>query len=67
MKYQEIIDSCKIAIEKEWCLGCNRLELPNFVGKVDCEGATPPPPSKKAQECIKKCKEILGIQERIKL
>ena len=67
MKYQELIDSCKIAIRNEWCLGCQALEDPKFRGRHNCEGAKPPPSSKRVQENINKIYEILGVQERIKL
>ena len=43
--------------------GCNALELPYFRAKKDCKYAKIPT----AEESIQKCKEILGIQERIKL
>ena len=67
LEYLRLIDSCRIAIKNEWCLGCQALENPNFRGRHNCEGSKPPPPSKKVQENIAKCKEILGIQERIKV
>lgn len=39
MKYQELIESCKKAIQEESCLGCANLENPNFVGNFNCEYA----------------------------
>ena len=36
MSYKELKGICKIAIEKGWCLGCNRLELESFVGVNEC-------------------------------
>ena len=51
MKYQELIESCKKAIESGRCLGCQALEDYNFKGNPNC----------------KYSKENLGKQERIKL
>lgn len=47
------------------CLGCNRLEDRNFKGVTECMSyvrGTPTP-----EDNINKIKEILGIQEKIKL
>ena len=46
--------------------GCSALESPNFVGRYNCEGSHPPE-TKKSKESINEIKEVLGIQERIKL
>ena len=56
MKYPKLTGICKIAIEKEWCTGCNKLELENFTGVEKCKWIEDP------QERIKK---ILGIQEQL--
>lgn len=50
--YKELKGKCKN------CLGCMRLEDPNFTGTNNCEYA---------KENIKQIQEIQGIQERIKL
>ena len=58
--------------KNEWCLGCSALELPNFVGKYNCEGSYPPR-TKKTKESINGIHKILdkkenvGMQERIKI
>ena len=49
---------CKKAIENNLCLGCSKLELPNFKGQAKCEYV---------QDPRQRIKEILGIQEKIKL
>lgn len=49
MKYKPLIEPCKS------CLGCQRLENPNFTGDKNC----------KYQE--KEYKENFGKQERIKI
>ena len=66
MKYLPLREPCKTAIEKGYCMGCNRLELPNFVGKYDCKYSHPPE-TRKTEESINEIKKTLGIQERIKL
>ena len=53
MKYMQLNDKCKKAIENEWCLGCQALENPN------CKHNKIP----SAEESIKKIKQTLGIQE----
>ena len=64
--YPRLIRSCEEAIKNEWCLGCSALESSEFVGRYNCEGSHPPK-TKKSKESINEIKEILGIQERIKL
>lgn len=39
MKYKELKDPCKTLIEKELCLGCNKLELPEFEADINCKYA----------------------------
>ena len=56
MSYPELKGICKKAIENELCLGCNRLELQDFTGLEKCKYVVDPK---------EKCKEILGIQERL--
>lgn len=34
---KELIEPCKSAIREERCLGCNRLENPNFMGDKNCK------------------------------
>lgn len=59
MKYMQLNDKCKKAIENEWCLGCQALENPNFTGNPNCKHNKTP----SAEESIKKIKQTLGIQE----
>ena len=58
MKYKELKDPCKTLIEKELCLGCNKLELPDFQGDIKCTHAKNPT----AEESIKQIKLILGVK-----
>lgn len=37
MKYPELTGICKIALEKNMCLGCSKLEDINFRGQPKCE------------------------------
>ncbi len=57
-----LIESCKKAIEKNWCLGCSAVEPP-YGGIPNCKYSKPPT----AQESIGKIKEILGVQEKMKI
>lgn len=34
---KELKEPCKSAIKEERCLGCNKLENPNFEGDKDCK------------------------------
>ncbi len=63
MKYPELEEPCKSAIEKGICTGCNRLDLPYFRSKKDCKYAKKP----SAEESIRECKKILGIQQEMKI
>lgn len=63
MKYPELKEPCKSAIEKGICTGCNALELVWFRGRKDCEYTKLPT----AEQSIARGKQILGIQEKIKL
>ena len=56
MKYQELIESCKKAIESGRCLGCQALEDYNFRGNPNCKYNKTP----SAEESIKKIKLNLG-------
>lgn len=58
MESPELTGICKKAIENNLCTGCNRLEMENFKGLETCPYVKNP---------IKQIKEILGIQEKIKL
>lgn len=51
MKYKELQEPCKN------CLGCMRLEDPNFTGDKNC---------KYRPQSIKEIKQILGVQEVLK-
>lgn len=53
---QVLWGACKKNIENELCLGCNKLENPNFTGQAKCVLAIDP---------RHRIKEILGIQERL--
>ena len=55
-KYKPLIEPCKSAIEKEYCTGCNRLELENFVAYKECKYAKKPT----AQDYIEQIKMNLG-------
>lgn len=37
----EILESCRKAIEKNWCLGCNAIEPP-YNGIPNCKYSKPP-------------------------
>ena len=47
------------------CLGCNKLELEWFEGVSSCKNYVRATPT--LEDNINKIKEILGIQEKIKL
>lgn len=51
MEYTELIESCKKAIEKNYCGGCTALEDYNFKGNANCPYRIP-----SAQESIKQIK-----------
>ena len=53
---QDLWGVCKKNIENGLCLGCNKLENPNFTGQAKCVLAIDP---------RHRIKEILGIQERL--
>lgn len=55
MKYTELTGICKIALEKNLCLGCSKLEDINFRGQAECEIVK------------QRRKQIYGVQERIEL
>lgn len=55
MKYPELTGICKIALEKNMCLGCSKLEDINFQGQAECEIVK------------QRRKQIYGVQEKIKL
>ena len=37
MKYSDLTESCKIALNKGRCLGCTALEDINFTGNPNCK------------------------------
>lgn len=51
MKYTELIESCKKAIEKNYCGGCQALEQEGFRGNPNC-----PYKTSSAQESIAQIK-----------
>ena len=63
--YPRLVKSCEEAIKKEWCLGCQALENPNFTGKLNCEGSHPPE-TKKSKESINEIHKILNVKEKYK-
>ena len=56
MKYQELIESCRKAIESGRCLGCQALEDYNFRGNSNCKYSKLP----SAEESIEQIKLNLG-------
>lgn len=62
MKYPELIESCKKAIESGRCLGCTALEQVDFRGNPNCPYRMPT-----VAENIAIIHKNLGIQEMIKL
>lgn len=55
MKYPELTRICKIALEKNLCLGCSKLEDISFRGQPECEIVK------------QRRKQIYGVQEKIEL
>ena len=58
MKYLKLTGICERAIKNNLCNGCSKLENPYFTGQEQCN---------LIREPIKQIKEILGIQEVLKL
>lgn len=58
MKYPKLTGICERAIKNNLCNGCSKLENPYFTGQEQCN---------LVREPIKQIKEILGIQEVLKL
>ena len=58
MKYPKLTGICERAIKNNLCNGCSKLENPYFIGQEKCNLVIEP---------IKQIKEILGIQEVLKL
>lgn len=56
MKYKELTGICKTAIEHEYCSGCQRLEMEEFIGVEKCENMEKP---------LDRIKKILGVQQKI--
>lgn len=61
MKYTELTESCKKAIEKGYCGGCQGLEDSNYKGNPNCPYKTP-----SAQESIKQIYKNLGVDKNAK-
>lgn len=57
MKYPELKEPCKSAIEKNRCGGCQALEDPEFVGNPNCRFGKAPT----AKESINKIFKNLGV------
>ena len=60
MKYPELEEPCKSAIEREICTGCNLLELPYFRSKKDCKYSKIPT----VQESIDQIFKNLGVDRK---
>lgn len=60
---QQLIESCRKAIESKRCLGCQALENLNYRGNPNCTYNKIPT----AQESINKIKQNLGIGEQMKI
>ena len=58
MKYPKLTGICERTIKNNLCNGCSKLENPYFTGQEQCN---------LIREPIKQIKEILGIQEVLKL
>lgn len=56
MKYKQLIDSCRRAIESGRCLGCQALENPDFIGNPNCKYNKTPT----AAESIKQIHKNIG-------
>ena len=63
MKYPELIESCKTAIEKGRCLGCSALENYKFKGNPNCSYSK----TFTAQESIAIIHKNLGMGEQMKI
>lgn len=61
MKYPPLIESCRKAIENEWCTGCQALEEPTFRGRWNCKYSKPP----KVKTSMKQIKLNLGEKNEI--
>lgn len=58
MEYPKLTGICERAIKNNLCNGCSKLENPYFRGQEKCNLVIEP---------VKQIKEILGIQEVLKL
>lgn len=58
MKYKELKGVCKVAIEKNYCFGCQKLEMEEFTGIDKCNCLEDP---------FKRINRILGVQQEIKI
>ena len=58
MKYTELIESCKKAIEKGYCGGCQGIEQEEYRGDPNCPYKIP-----SAQESIKSIYKNLGVDK----
>lgn len=63
MKYQQLIPSCKKAIEEGYCTGCQELENPYYRGNPNCRYNKIPT----AKESIKVIHKILGMGEQMRI
>lgn len=54
----ELIQSCKKALQEQRCLGCVRLENPNFTGDENCIHNQRPT----VDDCIKQIYKNLGVK-----
>ena len=63
MKYINLNEKCKRAIEPERCLGCQGLENPYYRGNPNCQYNRIPT----AQESLNQIWRNLEVREKIKL
>lgn len=56
---KELILSCKKALQEQRCLGCVRLENPDFVGDENCQNIKTPT----AKECLDIIYKNLGVKQ----
>ena len=55
---KELIPSCKKALQEQICLGCVRLENPNFTGDENCVHNQ----KLTVDDCIKQIYKNLGVK-----
>ena len=61
MKYSDLTENCKTALNRGRCLGCTALENKDFKGNPNCMYSKIPT----AQESINAIHKILGMGEQV--